>query len=52
MKVYRLIFVGLLTLNSFLLFAQNPTQELDTIYMLCRKKLVVQIKNVSSATVR
>jgi len=52
MKVYRLIFVGLLTLNSFLLFAQNPTQELDTIYMLSRKKLVVQIKNVSSATVR
>lgn len=32
--------------------AQEQTMKLDTIFMLSRKKLVVQVKNVSSATVR
>lgn len=47
-----MIIVGFLFLCSFSLLAQNQSQDLDTIYMLSRKKLVVKIKNVSSASVR
>lgn len=52
MDLKRLIIALFLFFIGFQVIAQDPTVKLDTILMLSRKKLVVQIKNVSSATVR
>ncbi|HAN18505.1 MAG: hypothetical protein A2X13_08655 [Bacteroidetes bacterium GWC2_33_15] len=52
MILKRLILAGFFLIVSLSLFAQEQTQKLDTILLLSRKKLVVHIKNVSSATVR
>lgn len=52
MNVRRLIITFLFFIVGIQVFAQDQTEKLDTIFLLSRKKLVVQIKNVSSATVR
>ncbi len=52
MKLKVTIVAGLLIFLAISLFAQENTVKLDTIFMLSRKKLVVQIKNVSATTVR
>jgi len=52
MRIKEIILLSLLLLSGFLLNAQDQPEKLDTIFLLSRKKLVVQIKNVSSATVR
>ena len=52
MKIKCLIVGSLALLMSLPLFAQEENTKLDTIYMLGRKKLVVEVKNISSLTVR
>jgi len=52
MDIKRLVFTLFLLIVGFQVIAQEQTIKLDTILMLSRKKLVVQVKNVSSATVR
>lgn len=51
MNIKQVIIGGLVFLMSFPLFAQEET-KLDTIYLLGRRKLIVQVRNISSATVR
>lgn len=51
MKMRKLILVALTFMMSFPLLAQEGI-KLDTIYMLGRKKLLVEVKNISAATVR
>jgi len=52
MKIKCLIIGSLALLTSLPLFAQEEHAELDTIYMLGRRKLIVEVKNISSSTVR
>lgn len=52
MKIKDFILGGLILLMSLPLMAQEESTKLDTIYMLGRKKLIVEVKNISSATVR
>ena len=52
MKIKQLIIGGLVFLMSLPLIAQEENVKLDTIYMLGRRKLLVEVKNISSATVR
>lgn len=52
MKIKKLIVVGLALLMSLPLLAQEENSKLDTIYMLGRKKLIVEVRNISSLTVR
>lgn len=52
MKMKRLIILSLVLVMSFPLLAQEENVKLDTIYKLGQKKLVVKVKNVSSASVR
>lgn len=52
MKTKSLIITGFAFFISFPLFAQEEYANLDTIYMLGRKKLIVVVKNISSSTVR
>lgn len=53
MKLKGLLIVFLI-LSAFpsLLNAQEKEEKLDTIFLLSRKKLVVQVKNVAASTVR
>lgn len=52
MKIRTLIIAVLAFFMSFPLLAQEENTKLDTIYMLGRKKLVVEVRNISSLTVR
>ena len=52
MKMKTLIITSLAILISLPLLAQEKNIELDTIYMLGRRKLVVEIRNISSASLR
>ena len=52
MRIRTLIIVALVFFMSFPLIAQEEYADLDTIYMLGRKKLIVDVKNISSSTVR
>lgn len=52
MKIKHLIISGLLLMVCIPLIAQDKQVDLDTIFLLGRKKLIVQVKNISSATVR
>ncbi len=52
MKIRTLIIAVLAFFMSFPLLAQEEYADLDTIYMLGRKKLIVEVRNISSATVR
>ncbi len=52
MKMKKLIIGSLALIMSLPLLAQQEIEKLDTIYMLGRKKLIVNVKNISSATVR
>lgn len=52
MKIKNLIIVSLALIMSMPVLAQEENVKLDTIYKLGRKKLVVKVKNVSSASVR
>ena len=52
MKIKKLIIGSLVFIMSLPLFAQEKNVKLDTIFMLGRKKLVVDVKNISSASVR
>lgn len=51
MKIKHIIISGLVLLMSLPMFAQEET-NLDTIFLLGRRKLVVQVRNISSTTVR
>ncbi|MDA3953932.1 MAG: hypothetical protein PF485_09810 [Bacteroidales bacterium] len=52
MKIKNLIIASLVFIMSLPVLAQEDDVKLDTIYMLGRRKLVVDVKNISSATVR
>ncbi len=52
MKMKKIIIAGLALLFSIPLLAQEESVELDTIYMLGRRKLIVEIRNISSASLR
>jgi len=52
MNIKKLIITAFLFIIGFQVVAQDQIMKLDTILLLSRKKLVVQVKNVSSATVR
>lgn len=52
MKMKNLIIGSLALIMSLPLLAQEENVKLDTIYMLGRKKLIVDVKNISSASVR
>lgn len=52
MSIKTIIISTLALLLSFPLFAQEEETKLDTIYLLGRKKLVVEVRNISSSTVR
>lgn len=51
MKIKTIIIAGMALFMSLPLLAQE-VEKLDTIYMLGRRKLVVEVKNISSSTVR
>ena len=51
MKIKKTLLISLLTIFAFQMMGQEET-KLDTVYLLGRRKLVVEIKNISSATVR
>jgi hypothetical protein len=52
MKIKRILIISLILFSSIPLIAQEETPKLDTIYLLGRKKLIVDVKNVSSSTIR
>ena len=53
MNAKKLIISVLAVMLSLPMLAQEEMSEkLDTIYMLGRKKLVVEVKNISASTVR
>lgn len=52
MKITKLIIIALALFMSSPMLAQEEYTDLDTIYMLGRKKLIVEVKNISSSTVR
>jgi len=52
MNFKKLVVVGLAFFMSFPLLAQEEHANLDTIYMLGRKKLIVEVRNISSSTIR
>ncbi|MFC2151230.1 hypothetical protein ACFLSE_01770 [Bacteroidota bacterium] len=52
MKVKILIVSVLALFMCIPLFAQEETVALDTIYLLGRRKLIVEVRNISSSTVR
>lgn len=53
MKIKKLLLAVLATILTLPLLAQEEVNEkLDTIYMLGRRKLVVEVKNISASTVR
>lgn len=52
MKFTSVIVTTFALFMSFPLFSQEEQSDLDTIYMLGRKKLIVEVKNISSMTVR
>lgn len=51
MKLQRLFIILLIVITSLPVFSQEEA-KLDTIYLLGRRKLVVQVKSVSSSLVR
>lgn len=52
MKIKHIIIAVLTLFISIPLFSQEKVESLDTIYMLGRKKLVVDVRNISSSTIR
>ena len=52
MKIKKIIIAGLALFMSLPLLAQEENTKLDTIFMLGRKKLIVEVRNISSSTVR
>ena len=52
MKMKNIIIAGLALLISLPLLAQEESTKLDTIFMLGRRKLIVEVRNISSSTVR
>lgn len=51
MKIKQIIISGLVLFMSLPMFAQEES-KLDTIFLLGRRKLVVQVRNISASTVR
>lgn len=52
MKIKLIVIVIIALFISIPLFSQEKAEELDTIYMLGRKKLIVDVRNISSSTIR
>ena len=52
MKIKHFIISGLVLLMSLPVFSQEENSKLDTIYLLGRRKLIVEVRNISSSTVR
>jgi hypothetical protein len=52
MKIKSLLIISLLIVTSITVSAQEEAIKLDTIHLLGRKKLVVQVRNISSSSVR
>jgi len=52
MMTKKILIICIVFFSSLTLIAQEETPKLDTVYLLGRKKLVVDVKNVSSSTIR